>query len=102
MRWLMAVSRALCFATGGPQPSGQSASFKLCPPNYSGLAPADTIIKSVSERPINRFLPGINSGAMFACPGVSHSLFGAGKSQFQEFRDVLRISDIFSEFLKYF
>ena len=30
MRGLMAVSRALCFATGGPQPSGQSASFNWC------------------------------------------------------------------------
>ena len=28
---MTAVARALCSATGGPQPSGQSASFNLCP-----------------------------------------------------------------------
>ncbi len=63
----MAVSRALCFATGGLQPSSQSASFKSCPVNYSIVAVADTIFKSATERPNSMFLPGKKSGTMFAC-----------------------------------
>ena len=89
VRGLMAVARALCSATGGPQLSGQSASLNLCPPNYSGLAHADTIIKSVSERLIDMFLPGISSGTMFACPGVSHALRKIS------FSAILRIFQIF-------
>jgi hypothetical protein len=56
----MAVSRALCFATDGPQPFGQSASFEQCPVNYSAVAMADTIIKSATERPNSMFPPGKN------------------------------------------
>ncbi len=55
---LMAVSRALCSATGGAQPFGESVSLNLNPSNYSGKAPADSIIKSVSEPSIAVFPPG--------------------------------------------
>ncbi len=58
------------FGNGGPQPSGESASFKLNPFNYSGAAAADTIIKNGSERPMAMFLPENNSETMFACLGT--------------------------------
>ena len=36
---MTAVARALCSATGGPQPSGQSASFNLCPLDFFYVRP---------------------------------------------------------------
>lgn len=52
-RALMAVTRALCLTTGGPQPTVQSASFNLkhnnyraVAPNYRAVAPAYFIIKA--------------------------------------------------------
>jgi len=73
----MAVSRALCFATGGPQPSGQSASFKVCLVNYSVVAMADTIIKSATERPNSMFPPGKKSETCLRVPDGSHAHLGA-------------------------
>ena len=43
---MLTVSRALCLATVGPQPSVQSASYNWKHNNYSAVAPADSIIKS--------------------------------------------------------
>ncbi len=77
LRGLMAVSLALCFATGVPQPSGQSASFKLCPVNYSVVAMADTIIKSATERPNSMFPPGKKSETCSRVPDGSHAHLGA-------------------------
>ena len=66
MRGLMEVSRALCFEslTNALRPSDQSlvVSCNLNHLNYSRAAPADTIIKSVSESPITMFSPVKNSG----------------------------------------
>ena len=42
---MLTVSRALCLATGGPQPSVQSASYNLKHNNYSAVAPTYSIIK---------------------------------------------------------
>jgi hypothetical protein len=66
---MMTVSRALCLAMGGPHPSVQSASYMLKHNNYSAVAPAYLIIKSVSKRPLSMFLPEKNSETMFA--GIS-------------------------------
>ncbi len=50
----------MCFATGGLQPSCQSASLRHCPVNYSVVTMADTIIKSATERPNSMFPPDKN------------------------------------------
>ena len=41
---MMAVTRALCLATVGPQPSVQSASYNLKHNNYSAVAPAESVL----------------------------------------------------------
>ena len=92
MRGLIAAARALCSATGGPQPSGQSASFKLCLRNYSGMAPADTIIKSVSERPNGMFPPGNHVRARQTSVTLSSEPENL----------IFPVSENISEFLKYF
>ena len=50
-RAMMAVTRALCLATGGPQPSVQSASYNLKHNNYRAVAPAYLIIKASGNVP---------------------------------------------------
>jgi hypothetical protein len=42
---MITVARALCLATGGPQPSVQSASYNWKHNNYSAVAPAYLITK---------------------------------------------------------
>jgi hypothetical protein len=77
LRGLMAVSRGLCFATGGPQSSGQSPSFKLCPVNYSVEAMANTITKSATGRPKSMFPSGKKSETCSRVPDGSHAHLGA-------------------------
>ncbi len=43
---MITVAQALCLATGGPQPSVQSASYNLKHNNYSAVPPAYLIIKA--------------------------------------------------------
>ena len=47
----------LCSVTGGPRPSGESGYFYLKLFDCCAMAPADTIINRLNERPMPTFAP---------------------------------------------
>jgi hypothetical protein len=103
---MMAVSRALCLATGGQHPSGQSASYDFKRFDYSAVAPAYAIIKGVRERPVAMFLPERVSGTMLLGDvgiGAQSRPFGEEKISISEnlylFRKYEK-NQIISDFLK--
>jgi hypothetical protein len=73
-----------CYATGGQQPSGQSASFSLNPFNYSGAATADTIIKATVDVQSPCFLRGKNPEPRSLFSDRSHEHLGAGFRPFPQ------------------
>ena len=111
---MMAVTRALCLATGGPQPSVQSASYNLKHNNYSAVAPAYLIIKASGNVPwacsLQKKIPKPCLRGSELYNWFSHGLLRAAKSQFQKkypiwedsqnFSEFLRISENFSEFFR--
>ena len=84
---MMAVTRALCLATGGPQPSVQSASYNLKHNNYRAVAPAYLIIKASGNVPwacsLQKKIPKPCLRGTELYNWFSHGLLRAAKSQFQ-------------------
>ena len=101
---MMAVTRALCLATGGPQPSVQSASYNLKHNNYSAVAPAYLIIKASGNVPwacsLQKKIPKPCLRGSELYNWFSHGLLRAAKSQFQNKRPNLGIFQNFSEFFR--
>ena len=83
----------LCSVTGGPRPSDESASFNLKLFDCCALAPADTIINSFNERPVDMFAPetavGANAYRVGSQSRFSHAQLRAKKSRFGCFSDFL-------------
>lgn len=100
----MAVTRALCLATGGPQPSVQSASYNLKHNNYSAVAPAYLIIKASGNVPwacsLQKKIPKPCLRGSELYNWFSHGLLRAAKSQFQNKIPNLGIFQNFSEFFR--
>ena len=101
---MMAVTRALCLATGGPQPSVQSASYNLKHNNYSAVAPAYLIIKASGNVPwacsLQKKIPKPCLRGSELYNWFSHGLLRAAKSQFQTKDPIWEDSESFSEFLR--
>ena len=76
----------LCSVTGGPRPSDESASFNLKLFDCCALAPADTIINSFNERPVDMFAPetavGPRAYRVGAQSRFSHGQLRGKKSRF--------------------
>ena len=94
----------LCLATGGPQPSIQSASYNLKHNNYRAVAPAYWIIKASGNVPwacsLQKKIPKPCLRGTELYNWFSHGLLRAAKSQFQKKIPNLGISQNFSEFLR--
>ena len=94
----------VCLATGGPQPSVQSASYNLKHNNYRAVAPAYLIIKTSGNVPwacsLQKKIPKPCLRGSELYNWFSHGLLRAGKSQFQKKRPILGHSQNFSEFFR--
>ena len=97
----MVVSRDLCFATSGPQPSGQLEIFNLGPFNYSKAVTADTIMKIVSERQNTMFPVVKKSGTMLAHVGCQSQIPRNRKPDFAHFLKTYQSINFFEIFLHF-
>ena len=74
----------LCSVTGGPRPSGESGYFNLKLFDCCALAPTDTIINRLYERPVPMFAPETAVGASAYRVG-SQSRFSHGQLRAKKF-----------------